>query len=164
MNVLTTRKDFLWKLKVASMRRYIEAVHGWDDAIQYGFFEQGFNPEDIRIIQCDRQDMGMYELRERDEEWFLARIEILPAFQGRGIGTKVIQRMIDQVSKTGKPLRLQVFKVNPAQRLYESMGFLRTGETRTHITMELPNDRMKRTPTGGGACAQRYRLKWKNGE
>ncbi len=162
MNVITTRtatrndKDFLWKLKVASMRGYIEAVHGWDDAIQYGFFEQGFHPEDIRIIQCDRRDIGMYELRERDEEWFLARIEILPAFQGRGIGTKVIQGMIDQVSKTGKPLRLQVFKVNPAQKLYECIGFLRTGETGTHITMELPNNRMQRTPTGGAADGNGY--------
>ncbi len=159
MNVITTRtatyddKDFLWELKVASMRRYVEAVYGWDDAIQYGFFEKGFHPEDIQIIQCDKLDMGMYELRERDEEWFLARIEILPAFQGRGIGTTVIQRMIGHVSKTGKPLRLQVFKVNPAQKLYERIGFLRTGETKTHITMELPNNRMQRTPTSGAADA-----------
>ena len=72
MNVITTRpathddKDFLWELKCASMRQYVEAIYGWDDAIQYEFFEKGFHPEDLQIIQCDKQDMGMYELQERD--------------------------------------------------------------------------------------------------
>jgi len=146
-------KGFLWELKVASMREYVEVVYGWDDALQYGFFEKGFHPEDIHILRCDKLDMGMYELQERDEEWFLARIEIMPEFQGRGIGTTIIQRMIDLVSKTGKPLRLQVFKVNPAQKLYERIGFLQTGETKTHVTMELPNNRMQRTPTSGAADA-----------
>jgi hypothetical protein len=97
MNVITTRtatgddKDFLWELKVASMRQYVEAVYGWDDSSQYGFFELGFHPQAIQIIQYDQQDIGMYELRERDPDWFLARIEILPAFQGKRIGRAVIQ-------------------------------------------------------------------------
>jgi ribosomal protein S18 acetylase RimI-like enzyme len=157
MNVITTRtatgddKGFLWELKVAVMRQYVEAVYGWDDSNQYGFFELGFYPQAIQIIQYDQQDIGMYELRERDEDWFLARIEILPAFQGRGIGTAAIQQMVALVSKTGKPLRLQVFKVNPAQRLYERIGFMRTGETKTHFTMELPNHRMPQTGTIDGA-------------
>jgi hypothetical protein len=48
---------------------------------------------------------------------------------------------------------LQVFKINPAQKLYERIGFIRTGETQTHVTMELPNNRMQRTPTSGAADA-----------
>jgi ribosomal protein S18 acetylase RimI-like enzyme len=158
MNVITTRtatsddKDFLWELKVASMRQYVEAVYGWDDSSQYGFFELGFCPQAIQIIEYDRQDIGMYELRERDSDWFLARIEILPAFQGKGIGGTVIQQMVARVSKTGKPLRLQVFKVNPARKLYERIGFLRTGETKTHFLMELPNSRMPRTGTSSSGA------------
>jgi GNAT superfamily N-acetyltransferase len=158
MNMITTRtatsddKDFLWELKVASMRQYVEAVYGWDDSSQYGFFELGFRPEAIQIIQYDGQDIGMYELRERDCI-ILARIEILPAFQGKGIGRTVIQQMVARVSKTGKPLRLQVFKVNPARKLYEGIGFLRTGETKTHFLMELPPYRMPQTPAAGATDA-----------
>ncbi len=139
-------KDFLWKLKVASMRQYVEAVYGWDDAIQYGFFEKSFHPEDIQVIQYGGKDVGMYEYMERTEDWLFARIEITPSFQGRGIGTTVIQRIVGHVSNTGKPLRLQVFKINPAQKLYERIGFIRTGETQTHITMELPNTTAAHVP------------------
>lgn len=146
-------KDFLWKLKVASMRQYVEAVYGWDDTIQYGFFEKNFRPEGIQVIQYDGKDIGMFEYTERTEDWFLARIEIIPSFQGKGIGTTVIQQIIGHISNTGKPLRLQVFKINPAQKLYERIGFIRTGETQTHITMELPNNRMQRTPTSDAADA-----------
>ena len=38
---------------------------------------------------------------------------------------------------TRNPLRLQVFKVNPAQSLYERLGFVKTGESTTHNQMEL---------------------------
>lgn len=143
-------KDFLWKLKVASMRRYVEAVYGWDDAIQYGFFEKGFRPEGIQIIQCDERDVGMYELQEQEDSWFLSRIEMLPEFQGQGVGTAAMQQLISQASKTDKPLRLQVFRVNPAQKLYARLGFIKTGETETHIAMELPN---KATAADAKSCA-----------
>jgi GNAT superfamily N-acetyltransferase len=143
--MITTRnatyqdEGFLWDLKIASMRRYVEQVYGWEDKAQRGFFEKGFHPETIQIIQHDGHDVGMYELQERDDDWFLARIEILPEYQNRGIGTVVIKRMIDAVAATDKPFRLQVFKVNPARKLYARMGFIETGETETHILMELPN-------------------------
>ena len=36
----------------------------------------------------------------------------------------------------GLPVRLRVFRVNPASRLYERLGFVATGETDTHVLME----------------------------
>jgi ribosomal protein S18 acetylase RimI-like enzyme len=142
---ITTRKatpedrDFLWQLKVASLREYVEKIYGWDDAVQKKFFENSFHPEAIRIIQLEDQDVGMVELRQRADDYFLARIEILPAFQRRGIGSTIIKRITAGVRPSGKPLRLQVFKINPAQSLYARLGFVITGETETHYHMELPD-------------------------
>jgi ribosomal protein S18 acetylase RimI-like enzyme len=65
---------------------------------------------------------------------------VLPEFQNRGIGTTIIQWAIDQAVATQKALRLQVFKINPARRLYERMGFIETGEKETHIQMEWIDD------------------------
>ena len=96
---ITTRKatredrDFLWQLKVASMREYVEKIYGWDDAVQKKFFENSFHPESIRIIQLENQDVGMVELRHREDDYFLARIEVLPEFQRRGIGSIIIRRI-----------------------------------------------------------------------
>lgn len=126
------------------MRQYIDRIYGWDDNAQRRFFEKGFHPEVIQIIQHDGRDVGMYELREREDDWFLARLEILPEYQNRGIGTTVIKRMMDVVASTNKPFRLQVFKVNPARKLYARMGFIETGETATHVLMELPAKRRQR--------------------
>lgn len=154
MNNITTRtavsedKDFLKILKFVSMRQYVESVYGWDDAVQDKFFEDSFYPDKIQIIRYNNQNVGMYELQERNEYCFLVRIEILPAFQSKGIGTTIIHQIVEYVSKTGKPLRLQVFKVNPAQKLYQRIGFIATGETDTHIAMELfnPTDFLKKLP------------------
>ena len=145
---ITTRKgaksdkESLWKLHVASMRGYIEQVWGWDDAIQQEFFDNGFHPEDIHIIQVEGQDVGMYELTDREDDFFLTLIEILPEFQNRGISSEIIRKMIDEIRPTGKPFRLQVLKINPAQALYARLGFSISGETETHYQMGLPNNRM----------------------
>ena len=91
--MITTRtakeydKDFLWKLKVAAMRGYVEQLYGWEDGRQYDHFEKTFHPDIITTIQYHRQDAGMIEPWEREEDLFLSRIEVLPEFQNRGIGT-----------------------------------------------------------------------------
>jgi ribosomal protein S18 acetylase RimI-like enzyme len=59
-----------------------------------------------------------------------------PALQGQGIGMLVIQQVLDEAKRSGKPVVLQVLKVNPARRLYERLGFSATGENETHYFMK----------------------------
>ncbi len=78
----------------------------------------------------------MLELQERTEEVFIAEIEILPRFQGRGIGSQVIGEVLDRSSREGMPVALQVLKVNiRARNLYQRLGFGVTGENDTHYIM-----------------------------
>ena len=141
-------KAFLWRLKVASMRKYIEAVYGWNEMDQYRFFEKGFLPKELQIIQFEGRDVGMYNVQVRENDWFLCRIEVLPDCQKKGIGTAAIKGIIDGAREAAKPLRLQVFKVNPAKNLYRRLGFVVTGESETHIQMELSNKALQETQTG----------------
>lgn len=129
-------KPFLWNLNVAAMREHVEQVYGWHEDVVYDYFEKAYRPQSMRIIQVDEEDVGMIEVLDCPDCWVLSRIWILPAFQGRGIGSTVIQRVIDDVAGSHKPLRLQVFKRNRARRLYERLGFVQTAETETHIQME----------------------------
>lgn len=130
-------REFLWNLKVAAMRPYVEVVYGWDEHVQHRFFGRGFRPERIRIVRLEGEDVGMFELEDRAGGRFLARIEILPRFQGRGIGTAVMEGLMRDARAAAQPFRLQVLKINPARRLYERLGFVATGETETHVQMEL---------------------------
>ena len=51
-----------------------------------------------------------------------------------------MQDLIAEAREAGKPLRLHVETFNPAQRLYERLGFTRTGEAGLYYEMEyIPN-------------------------
>jgi ribosomal protein S18 acetylase RimI-like enzyme len=61
---------------------------------------------------------------------------VAPEHQGKGIGTRLISEVLQDAHSRGLAVRLRVLKVNPAQRLYERLGFAVVGETETHHLME----------------------------
>ena len=63
---------------------------------------------------------------------------MLPAYQGRGIGTALIMALVTEANQQRVPLTLQVLKVNPARRLYERLGFVVRDETAMHWPMTPP--------------------------
>jgi ribosomal protein S18 acetylase RimI-like enzyme len=127
-------REFLLALKEAAMRRYVEQVWGWDDAQQAAYFDERFVPERWQIIQVEGQDAGVLIVEEDAEEVYLAEIEVLPAWQGQGIGTAVICSLIDHASAVGKATTLRVLHVNKrARTLYERLGFRPYEEIETHV-------------------------------
>lgn len=128
-------REWLWTLKRATMREYVAAVFGWEDEAQRRMFEAKFEPARLRIIQSEGRDVGLLEYEERADHFFLARLEILPVFQNRGIGSAVIGAVIETAQAEAKGVRLQVLRSNPARRLYERLGFLPEEETATHCRM-----------------------------
>jgi len=63
-------------------------------------------------------------------------IYILPEYQGKGIGSFIINDLIREASHSGESIYLQVFKTNPARELYQRLGFEFSGETDTHYLMQ----------------------------
>ena len=129
--------EFLFRLHEAAMRGYVEDTFGpWEEAFQRDYFQRRFDPTGTRIIRYEEQEVGVVRLQERTEETFLAAIEILPAYQRRGIGTAVMRALLEDADRQGKPVALQVLKVNiPARSLYQRLGFGVTGENATHYIM-----------------------------
>jgi len=57
---------------------------------------------------------------------------VLPEYRGQGIGTQVIEQLMDEVSKLYPQLSLAVREEDPAIRLYERLGFVKvTGSEET---------------------------------
>jgi ribosomal protein S18 acetylase RimI-like enzyme len=128
--------DFLYNMHIATMKEYIDKTWGWEDFAQQEFFKKSFEPEKIQIITLDTKDIGMVLIEEGQEDILLRVIEILPNYQRQGIGTYIVQKLINKASQNNKAVFLYVLKVNPAQNLYERLGFKRIAETSTHYVMK----------------------------
>ena len=128
--------EFVYKLHRATMHDYVVQTWGqWDDAWQYAYFTEQFDPSTCEIIVSDQNDIGAISVLRRETDIFLKYVQLFPEYQGRGIGTQLILSLSEEARTKMLPLTLQVLKVNPARRLYQRLGFSVTGETKTHYLM-----------------------------
>jgi len=134
--------DFLWWLHRVTMRSYVDKTWGWDEAWQSQSFQERFDPTTREIIEFDGVPIGYIAVERRKEVIFLSSIEIAPDYQNRGIGTMLVQSLLDEGRSRGVPVELYVLKVNPAQRLYERLGFTIIRETETHHIMSFKPQRV----------------------
>jgi ribosomal protein S18 acetylase RimI-like enzyme len=87
-----------------------------------------FNGEPAGRLIVDRSNEN--ELRGVD-------IAMLPAYRNAGIGSYLVKELLHEAAAARKPFRIQVEIFNyDAIRLYERLGFSKTGESHTHIAME----------------------------
>ena len=130
--------DFMYQLLVASMKEYVEMTWSWEVEYQQDRFRTKFDPALYESIVVDGQSVGAVSFLRQETEFFLSEIQIMPESQNKGLGTRIIQDLVDRANEVGLPVALQVLKVNPAYRLYERLGFSRIGETETHNQMSRP--------------------------
>jgi len=149
-------RPFLFGLNEVTMREHIERVWGWNGAEQTAFFERRFQPERWQIIQADGEDIGVLVVEEEGNEIYLAEIQILPEWQGRGIGSSVVRSLMKSAAASGKALTLRVLHVNRrARSLYERLGFRAFKEIETHAYLRWdgrcsPSDSCARDRSRGG--------------
>lgn len=137
-------RAFLLGLKQAAMKTYVDQVWGWDDAEQRRYFDDRFTADRWQIIQVDGEDVGVLIVEEDDEQIYLAEIELLPAWQGRGIGASVNRSLVAKATESGKSVRLRVLHVNSrARELDERLGFRTVKETDTHTYLSWDGQQTK---------------------
>jgi ribosomal protein S18 acetylase RimI-like enzyme len=88
-----------------------------------------------RIIQLDGKDVGRISVIRSSTDVLIDNIHVLPQYQSKGIGSKVIQETLDEASEEGLPVSLQLLRSNPVKSLYERLGFKIISENKTHIFM-----------------------------
>lgn len=83
----------------------------------------------LSIIELDGVPVGRVRVVRWPDRIFLGGIQVHPDHQGRGIGTRLITELIEEARATGRPLRLNVDKINTgARRLYQRLGFVLEAE------------------------------------
>lgn len=88
------------------------------------------------ILQADKP-VGLLKVRREGQAWELIQFQLLPSLQGKGVGTKLLQSLVQEAREAGAGLKLNVLKANPARRLYERIGFVVVGEKANAYEMAL---------------------------
>jgi GNAT superfamily N-acetyltransferase len=72
---------------------------------------------------------------------------VLPAYRGRGVGSRLLDYLLRAADERHRAISLSVSADNPAQRLYRRFGFVVVGECGTSLTMKRvrPNPALQRS-------------------
>ena len=91
------------------------------------------------VVTAYGVDVGRLRVIRTAELVELAGLQLLPAHQGRGLGTRVIRDLIAEAAWSGRAFGLSVEKDNPrARALYERLGLVVVGEDGDEHVMRLP--------------------------
>jgi len=100
-------------------------------------FREHFDTVALQVIRFGDDDAGFCRVSDQPDRLVLETIELLPAFQQRGIGSELIRALQRRALDRGVPVMLQVLKSNArAKLLYERLGFFTVGEPATHHQMQ----------------------------
>lgn len=106
-------------------------------------FRNGFVLNNITMVIMAGRRAGYISVKQTPDSIYIDNIQISPAWQGYGIGSAILSRILNGSDK--KSVKITAFDDNPAKRLYERMGFSVFERKGMTIRMEkLPNKAQNR--------------------
>lgn len=92
-------------------------------AAQYEHYRVHYPTCERNIIEREGRAIGRLWIDEWKDQIRLVDIALLPEARGIGIGTTLVERILDRGRAAGKPVTIHVEGFNPALRLYQRLGF-----------------------------------------
>ena len=135
-------------LRVYAATRAAEmALAGWDDAACQAFVRMQFDMQQrsyrmqfpaarCQVIECDGTAAGRLWLDRAARNIRILDIALLPQYRGQGVGGFCLGSVLAEAQPGGGSVRLSVDADNPARRLYERLGFVRTDGDPLRLAMQ----------------------------
>ena len=139
-------QGFLYRV-YASTREVELAQVDWSDAqkeaflqmqfvAQHQYYQEHYNDTSWDVILVDNVPAGRLYVARWARELRIVDITLMPEFRNRGIGTTLLRSLQDEATQTNRPLSIHVEQFNPAQRLYERLGFQCVADKGVYWLME----------------------------
>ncbi len=140
-------RETLFQLFIDCRPELSTAVEGWDDTQRESFFRIQFQAQQDQyqtsypgarfdIVLVADEIIGQICVSETDKELRLVDIMLLPICRNQGIGTALLQDLLDEARHSNRALSLSVRQGNPAYELYRRLGFSKVGTQNIFDNME----------------------------
>lgn len=97
------------------------------------------NLDNATIIEINKCAIGLLKVHRQANNIELIQIQVAPSYQGKGIGTRILNDLIKEAIESEKTITLSVLKTNQAKSLYLSVGFKIVVETDDSYLMLFEN-------------------------
>lgn len=142
----TTDWDRAWAIqRVAFLDHVTRTWGGWTPE-QVRRCEAAWSPEDTRLVELDGALAGWVRVEHYPDHDWLDLVVLEPAYQGRGLGTRVMRGLMAEARERGVPLWLSVHRNNGARRLYLRLGFAELPRDDLRVFMVHPATTPPRPP------------------
>jgi GNAT superfamily N-acetyltransferase len=134
---ISTEKDkkFIYELNRIVYRDLVIKQFGkWDEEGQQNYFENKWHRGNYHVVEKNNIKIGVIWYTQHSDHIVLNELQLLPEFQGQGIGTSLMNELFDSYKTI--PIRLRVLKLNQARYFYERLGFDIYDETDDFFLME----------------------------
>lgn len=125
--------DWIVDLRVRVLRADFERLGRFDPVRVGERLRNAFNKTNTRVILLGDQVAGCVTVRHEPEGRWLENFYLNPDLQGRGLGTQVLQRILEESGTT--PIRLHMLRGSSAGSLYERHGFVAESEKDLDVIM-----------------------------
>ncbi|WP_408892569.1 GNAT family N-acetyltransferase [Paenibacillus taichungensis] len=130
-------EEHLAELRALVLYDDLNRLGRYDDVKVRERFRNTFDPEYTWIIEFEGEMVGCVALKPKSEEMLLEHFYIHPDYQGRQIGTQVLNMLLKRDDVKGKRVTLNVLQGSPARRLYERFGFVLDSEDEVDVFMSV---------------------------
>jgi ribosomal protein S18 acetylase RimI-like enzyme len=144
--VVPADEPFLLKV-YASTRAEEMALVPWTDEQRHAFVEMQFKAQlehyakafpaathDI-VLENDRP-VGRLYVDRLDQEINIIDFTVLPEERNSGIGSYVMQEILEEAKRSGKTVGIYVETFNPSVAFFKRLGFLETEENGIHFRLQ----------------------------
>jgi ribosomal protein S18 acetylase RimI-like enzyme len=153
-SITSDDENFLYRL-YASTRQEELAQTSWTEAekeiflkqqfsAQHQFYMKQFKRAKFDVVLKNNKPVGRLYVDRREDEIRLIDIALIPEFRNMGIGTSLLNDLLDEARKVNKPLRIHVEKYNPALQLYQRLNFKEIKDTGVYYLMEWTPERKEK--------------------
>lgn len=134
--------DFLLKLRKKSMSKHLARAkikltnEQHLERIKENYY-------DSHIVLRERKPIGLLKLgvislKGGEKSLHIMQLQILPEYQGQGVGSKILSVVKKRALQLQLPITLNVLLKNPARGLYLRHGFQIEGKNKLEFQMRCP--------------------------